>query len=78
MSIDLRKENGFILKKVTSRCYPTGFVTVPDYADNLSLHANIPPQAKSLLHNLALAAEDIDRYVYANKTELYFKWGHEK
>ena len=38
-----------------------------DYANNLAVHANIPAQAESLLHNLE-KVEGIGYYVNANKT----------
>ena len=47
MSIDLIKENGLTLKKARSRQYPTETTT-----DKMALLANIPAQAKSLLHSL--------------------------
>ena len=42
-SIDLKKENGFILKKARSRWYPAE--TITDYADDIALLANTPTQA---------------------------------
>ena len=48
--IDLIKENGFTLKKkkARSRQYPTETITDTDYADDLALFANTPPQAASM------------------------------
>ena len=40
-----------------------------DYADDIMLLANIPTQAKSLLHSLEQAAGGIALYVNTNKTE---------
>ena len=51
-SIDLIKENGFILKKTRSIRYPTETMTDIDYADDLLLLANTCIQAESLLHRL--------------------------
>ena len=40
-----------------------------DYADDLSLLANIPDQVESQLHCLEQAANGIDLYINADKTE---------
>ena len=69
-SIDLIKENGFILKKARSRQYPAETTTDADYADDIVLLANTPAQAESLLHSLELAAGaiglhmDVDKYMF--------------
>ena len=53
MSLDLIKENGFTLKKVKSRQYPTETMTDADY---IVVLANTPAQAESLLHSLEQTA----------------------
>ena len=50
--IDLRKEYGLTQKKVRSRRYSTQTITDADYADDITLLANISTQAKSLLQSL--------------------------
>ena len=40
-----------------------------DYADDISLLANTPTQAESLLHSLEQAAGDIGHHVNADNTE---------
>ena len=69
MSIDLIKENGFILKKARSKQYPAKTITDTDYANDLALLANTPTQVESLPHSLEQAAGSIDLYMNANKTE---------
>ena len=54
-SINLMKENGFILKKTKSRRYPAETLTEADYADDLAL--------------LDQETLGIGFYVNANKTE---------
>ena len=49
--------------------YPSKTITDTDYADDISLLANAPPQAETLLHSLERAAVGIDLYVNAHKTE---------
>ena len=51
-SINLKKENGFTLKKARSRRYLTQTIIDTDYTDDIALLANIPTQAKSHLHSL--------------------------
>ena len=68
-SVDLIKENGFTLAKERSKRYPTQTITDMDYADDISLLANTPIQAKSLLHSLEQAAASIDLHVNTDKTE---------
>ena len=55
MSVDLMKENGFMLK-TRSRWYFTEIINDADYAHSLALLANTPTQAESLLHSLEQAA----------------------
>ena len=65
------KENGFNLKKVRSRRYPSETITNADYADDLALPANI----HTLLHNLEKAAGGISLYVNAKKkSTMSFNW----
>ena len=68
-SIDKIKENGFELTKKRSRRYPAKRITDADYADDITLLANVPAQAESLLHSLERAAVDIDLHINALKTE---------
>ena len=68
-SIDKIKENGFKLTKERSRRYPAKTITAADYADDIPLFANVPAQAKTLLHSLERAAAGIGLYVNAHKTE---------
>ena len=50
--INLIKENGFTLKKLRSRWYPTETMTDADCADDLGLLATTLAQTKFLLHSL--------------------------
>ena len=68
-SIDLMKENGFMLAKERSRRYPAQPITDVDYADDIVLQASSPAQAESLLHSQEWAADGIGLYVNADKTE---------
>ena len=61
-SIDKIKENCFELTKKRSRMYP-------DYADDITILANAPNQAKTLLHSLEQVATGIGLHVNAHKTE---------
>ena len=67
--IDLMKENDFTLAKARSRRYPAQAITDMDYTDEIALLANIPDQAKSLLHSLEQAVDDIGFHVNTDKTE---------
>ena len=49
--------------------YPAESVTDADYADDLALLANAPPQAKSLLCSIKLAARYMGLYLNSDKTE---------
>ena len=51
-SIDKIKENSFKLTKERSRRYHTKTITDADYADDITLLANAPTQAETLLHTL--------------------------
>ena len=50
-SIDKIKENSFELIKKRSRRYPSKTITDADYADDISILANTPNQAETLLHS---------------------------
>ena len=63
------KENAFTLTKERSRRYSAHTITDADYADDITLLANTPTQAKSLLHSLERAAAGITILVNAHKTE---------
>ena len=67
MPIDLMKENGFTFSKA-SRRYPAQTITDADYADDLTLLANTPAQAQSILHSLEWEAGGIGLHVNADKT----------
>ena len=69
MSIDLIKENGFILKIARSRWYPAKTLMDTDYTDDIAFPANTPTQANSLLHRLEQAAGGISLHVNEDKTE---------
>ena len=68
-SIDKIKENGFELTKRRSRRYPTKTITDADYADDISILANTPVQAETLLHSLERATAGIGLLFNAHKTE---------
>ena len=59
-------------KKLKSRWYPTEIIIDADNADDLVLLANMPTQAKSLLHSLEQVARGIGLYVNSDKIE--FVW----
>ena len=69
MSIDKIKENVFKLTKERSRRYPAKSITDADYADDITLLANTPAQAETLLHSLERATAGTGLYVNAHKTE---------
>ena len=68
-SIDKIKENGFELTKKRSSRYPAKTITDADFVDDITILANAPPQAKTLLHSLERAATSIGLHVNAYKTE---------
>ena len=68
-SIVLMKENGFTLETARSRRYPERTITDADYADDITLLANTPALAESLLHSLKRAADVIGLLVNADKAE---------
>ena len=69
MSIDLMKENGFKLKKARSRRYLAETFTDTDYTNDITLLANTPTQAKSLLHSLEQATGGIVLHETTKRTE---------
>ena len=68
-SIDLMKENSFMLGKKRSRRYSTQTITDKDYANDIAFLANTPAQAKILLHSLEQAAGGIGLHMNPDKTE---------
>ena len=66
-SIGKIRENGFELTKKRNRRYPTKTITDADYADDITILANTPDQAETLLHSLERAG--IGLHVNAHKTE---------
>ena len=68
-SIDKIKENSFKLTKKRSRRYPAKTITNTDYADDIAILANVPAQAKTLLHSLERAAVGIGLHINAHKME---------
>ena len=68
-SIDKIRENGFVLTKKRSRRYPAKTITDADCADDITILANTPNQAETLIHSLKRATADIDLHVNALKTE---------
>ena len=68
-SVDKRKDIGFELTKERSRRYPAQTITDPDNADDITLLANTPAQAETLLHSLDRAASGIGPHINAGKTE---------
>ena len=72
MSIDKMKDNGFKLAKEISRRYLAQTIMDADYANDIVLLANIPIQAKTLLHSLERAAAGIGLHIKADKTKYMF------
>ena len=68
-SIDKIRENGFGLMKKRSWRYPAKTITDADYADDITILANTPDQAETLLHSLEQAAAGIGLYVNSHKTK---------
>ena len=67
------KENGFNVSKERSKRYPAQTITDADYADDISLLANLPAPAKFRLHSLERAAGGIGLHINADKTQyMYF------
>ncbi len=59
ISINLKKENDFTLKKVRRRQYPAETITNANYTDDLLLLANTTAQGIFNQHSQELAAIDI-------------------
>ena len=57
----------FLIKR--SRRYPAKTITDADYADDTAIMVNAPAQAKTLLHSLERAADNIGLHVNAPKTD---------
>ena len=55
-SMNLMKENSFLLAMEGSRRYPTQIIMDTDYTNDIALIANSPAQAKSLLYSQEWAA----------------------
>ena len=73
-SLNLTKENGFLLKKARSRHYLVETIMDADYADDIVLLANTPTQAEFLQNSMEQAALGISFQVNTNQTEyMYFK-----
>ena len=66
-SIDMIKVNSFKLAK--ERSYPTQTFTDANYFNDITLLANTPTQAKTLLLSLEWAAAGIGLHVNTDKTE---------
>ena len=70
MSVDLMKENGFVVKKKGKKqTIPVQTITDAGYADDIVLLANAPTQAESLLHSPEQEAGGVGLVVNADKTE---------
>ena len=67
-SIDKIRENGFELRKKSSRRYPAKTITDTDYADEIAILANTHNQTETQLHSLERAAAGIGFHVNAHKT----------
>ena len=68
-------ENGFEQTKKRGRRHPAKTITDADYADDITILANTPNQAETLLHSLEQAAAGISLHVNAYKTE-YMCYNH--
>ena len=66
-SVDLVKENGFMMAKARNRRYPAGTITDVKNADDIALLANTPTRAEFLLHSLELTAGGIGFLLNADK-----------
>ena len=67
--MDKIRESSFELTKKRSRRYPAKTITDAEYADDITILANTPNQAETLLHSLERAAPGIDLHVNAHKME---------
>ena len=68
-SIDKMEDNVFKLTKESSRRYPVHTITDADYADDITLLANTPAQAETLLHSQERAAAGLGLHINPHKTE---------
>ena len=68
-SIDLMKENDFMLAKERSRGNPTQTISDADYTDDIALLANTATPVESLLRSLERAAGGVGLHMNADKTE---------
>ena len=68
-SIDKIRENGFELTKKRGRRYPAKTITDADYTDDITILANTPNQAETLLHSLERVTAGIGLHINADKTE---------
>ena len=68
-SIDLMKENSLTPKLARSKLYPLEILTDTDNAENLVLLANVPVQAKCLVHSLEWEARGFGCYIKSYVTE---------
>ena len=62
-------EHQSIKSKKRSRRYPAKTITYTNQADDIAILANVPAQAKTVLHSLEWAATGIGLYVNAHKME---------
>ena len=68
-SIDKIKENSFELTKKRSRSYCAKTITDADYADDITILANAPAQAETLLHSLERPSKGIGLNVNVHRME---------
>ena len=61
--------SNFELTKKRSRWYPAKTITDADYADDITILANTPNQAETLLNSLERAAAGVGLHVNAHKIE---------
>ena len=73
MSIDLRKENGFTLKKARSRQYLAKTIMNTDYPDDIAFLRYTPTQFEFLWHSLEQVPGGIGLHMNTSKMEyMYF------
>ena len=68
-SIDLIEGNDLTLKKARRKRYPAETIMDTDYADDITLLANTPTQAESLLQSLEQSVEGINSNVNSDKAK---------
>ena len=68
-NIDSCNERKWFYTKKISRWYPAQIISNAEDTDDMTLLANTPTQAESLLHSLEQAAGGIDLHVNADKTK---------